>query len=350
MGAHPLGDQAIHCLDGDYGYIDGLKLFFLHFHIIPSVQSVRKINVSLATAWIKENCEVVSTHYHSYVSGDPFCSEGEQRFFVLANRVVVHLETEKISVIFDEDQQSFADNLIAEAVHWKDAKKRNVISMVVFDRNQLDTYSLAFTPPKVDLGKHYNDDLLPMHETLKEILENNNRSGLVLFHGAPGTGKSTYIRHLISLTEKKVIFITPELAGSMGSPELARFLIGNANAIFVIEDAEQLIMSREKSKATSISTLLNLTDGILGESLGIQIIATFNIDLYKIDKALLRKGRMLARYEFKLLAQEKSAKLLKELGHENASVNGPMSLADIFNYEQADFDVVDKRAIGFVLR
>jgi hypothetical protein len=59
---------------------------------------------------------------------------------------------------------------------------------------------------------------------------------------------------------------------------------------------------------------------------------------------------MLERYEFKLLAQEKSENLLKELGHENASVNGPMSLADIFNYEQADFDVVDKRAIGFVVR
>jgi hypothetical protein len=350
MGAHPLGDQAIHCLDGDYGYVDGLKLFFLHFHTIPSVQSARKINSSMAAAWIKENCEVVSTHYHSYVSGDPFSSEGEQRFFVLANKVVVHLETEKISVIFDEEQQSFADHLIAEAVQWKDAQKRNVINMVVFDRNQLDTYSLAFTPPEVDLGKHYNDDLLPMHETLKEILENNNRSGLVLFHGAPGTGKSTYIRHLISLTEKKVIFITPELAGAMGSPELARFLIGNANAVFVIEDAEQLITAREKSKVTSISTLLNLTDGILGESLGIQIIATFNTELYNIDKALLRKGRMLAKYEFKLLAEDKSARLLKDLGHSDAEVNGPLSLADIFNYEKPGFDAVDKRPIGFVMR
>jgi hypothetical protein len=109
-------------------------------------------------------------------------------------------------------------------------------------------------------------------------------------------------------------------------------------------------MSREKSKATSISTLLNLTDGILGESLGIQIITTFNTELYKIDKALLRKGRMLARYEFKLLAQEKSENLLKELGHESASINSPMSLADIFNYEKPGFDVVDKRAIGFVVR
>jgi hypothetical protein len=70
----------------------------------------------------------------------------------------------------------------------------------------------------------------------------------------------------------------------MGSLELARFLIGNANAIFVIEDAEQLIISRAKSKPTSISTLLNLTDGILGESLGIQIIVTFNTDLYKLIK------------------------------------------------------------------
>lgn len=349
MGAHPLGEQAIHCLESDFGYIDGLKLFFYHFKSIPSVQSVQKINPSTAAAWIRAHCEVVSTHYHSCVSSDPFSSGGEQRFFILANRVVLHLEGDKFSVIFDEEQQAFADKMIAESVLWKDEKKKNVIDLVIFERNHLDTYSLPFTPPEVDLAKHYNEDLLSVHDLLKEILS-TNRSGLVLLHGAPGTGKSTYIRHLISLTEKKVIFITPELAGSMGSPELARFLISNANAVFVIEDAEQLMVSREKSKATSISTLLNLTDGILGESLGIQIIATFNTELYNIDKALLRKGRMLAKYEFKLLEQDKTGSLLKELGHADAVVNGPMSLADIFNYEKPGFDAVEKRPIGFVVR
>jgi hypothetical protein len=349
MGTHPLCEQTIHCLEGDFGYIDGLKLFFYHFKSIPSVQSVQKINPSTAAVWIIAQCVVVSMHYHSCVSSDPFSSAGEQRFFVLANRVVLHLEGDKFSVIFDEEQQAFAENMIAESSHWKDEKKKNVIDLVIFERNHLDTYSLPFTPPELDLGGHYNNDLLPVHDLLKEVLA-SNRSGLVLLHGAPGTGKSTYIRHVISLTEKKVIFITPELAGSMGTPELARFLISNANSVFVIEDAEQLMVSREKSRATSISTLLNLTDGILGESLGIQIIATFNTNLYNIDKALLRKGRMLAKYEFKLLERDKSASLMKELGHADAVVSGPMSLADIFNYEKPGFDVVDKRAIGFVVR
>jgi hypothetical protein len=116
----------------------------------------------------------------------------------------------------------------------------------------------------------------------------------------------------------------------------------------VIEDAEQLIVSRDRDQNSSISTMLNLTDGILGESLGIQIIATFNTDLHNIDKALLRKGRMLARYEFKSLAREKSQALLQELGHTDAVAKGPMSLADIFNYEQDSFEM-ERVGIGFRL-
>lgn len=95
--------------------------------------------------------------------------------------------------------------------------------------------------------------------------------------------------------------------------------------------------------------LLNLTDGLLGESLGIQIIATFNTHLNNIDKALLRKGRLTALYEFKPLAIEKSKALLKENNVLNTDVTEPMTLADIYNTEPNNFaEVKPQRTIGFV--
>jgi glucose-1-phosphate thymidylyltransferase short form len=80
--------------------------------------------------------------------------------------------------------------------------------------------------------------------------------------------------------------------------------LNNKNSVFVIEDAEELITSREEVRNSNLSMLLNLTDGLLGESLGIQIIATFNTDVKNIDKALLRKGRLSQIYAFKALSIE----------------------------------------------
>ena len=65
-----------------------------------------------------------------------------------------------------------------------------------------------------------------------------------------------------------------------------------------------------------------------------QIIATFNCDLTTVDPALLRKGRLIANYEFNKLDLESSKLLSDKLGFGTESVTGPMTLAEIYN--QAD--------------
>ena len=100
----------------------------------------------------------------------------------------------------------------------------------------------------------------------------------------------------------------------------------------MIEDAEDLIISRDNDHNSKLSFLLNLTDGILGECIGIQIIATFNTNLKNIDKALLRKGRLTSIYEFKELEVKKTNALLNKLKHK-IEVEKPLSLAEIFNFE-----------------
>lgn len=82
------------------------------------------------------------------------------------------------------------------------------------------------------------------------------------------------------------------MAGEIENLTRTPFFLENRNFVMVIEDAEELITSREEVRNSNLSMLLNLTDGLLGKSLGIQIIATFNTDVKNIDKALLRKGRL----------------------------------------------------------
>ena len=142
--------------------------------------------------------------------------------------------------------------------------------------------------------------------------------------------------------------MSPSMAGNLDSPALTKFLIDNANTVIIIEDAEQLVVSRDKENNSSISMLLNLTDGLLGDSLGIQIIATFNTHIGNIDKALLRKGRLNSLYEFKPLSIEKSKQVLEHNGINNYLVNKPMTLAELFNISQEDFKYkTERQSIGF---
>jgi ATP-dependent 26S proteasome regulatory subunit len=141
------------------------------------------------------------------------------------------------------------------------------------------------------------------------------------------------------------------IARNLESPELISLLIENPNSVLVIEDAEDLLTSRETNLNSGISMLLNLTDGLLGESLGIQVICTFNTKIENIDKALLRKGRLMAMYDFKPLTPQKANNLLNELKADKTYTHHPMTLAEIFNTQQEDFDLskARKQKIGFAL-
>jgi len=181
-------------------------------------------------------------------------------------------------------------------------------------------------------------------------LSKKNDKGLVLLHGKPGTGKTSYIRYLITQLKKNVIFLPPNMATALTNPDLIPTLIDNPNSIFVIEDAENIILDREKGGNSSVSALLNLSDGLLSDCLNIQIICSFNTDVSRIDSALLRKGRLIAKYDFQDLAIEKANKLSEKLGYE-PNFTSPKSLAEIYNQDDKSFHELRKlNPIGFQSR
>ena len=149
------------------------------------------------------------------------------------------------------------------------------------------------------------------------------------------------------MLDKDVVFIPPHLAPCITDPTFMELLLKFKNTILVVEDAEQVILDRQSHGRSAVSTILNLADGLLADALAIQMILTFNVDIHKVDKALLRKGRLIAKYEFKELEISKAQFLSNKLGFKT-NIKKAMTLAEIYEQEKMDFECkVDSNLIGF---
>jgi len=195
-------------------------------------------------------------------------------------------------------------------------------------------------PYDLNMDLNYNDDLLESDKIITEAI-NNNVNGLILLHGLPGTGKTSYIRDIIQRTKRLVLYVSPDMAFHIGNPEFLNALKKYKGAILIIEDAESVLQSRQINDSLAVSTLLNLTDGILSDVLRLTIICTFNSKLELIDEALLRKGRIIVRYEFKKLFADKVKKITGE-------DLGDLTLAEVYNLNKKDYSmIINKSKIGF---
>jgi len=220
----------------------------------------------------------------------------------------------------------------------------NIISKI---HGEFVTQGYDLKVDEIDLGMNYGKDFLKIHNLISERLNTPNSKGLVLLHGEPGTGKTTYIKYLSKIvSDKEIIFIPPSLSEFLMDPSMISFLMDYKNSILIIEDAEKVISDRESNGSVSgVSNILNLTDGILSDCLSIQVIATFNMKKEKIDKALLRKGRLIAEHKFDYLNVEDANNLLKYL-NKDTTVTEPMTLAQIYNIDVEQYTAKSKNKIG----
>lgn len=202
-----------------------------------------------------------------------------------------------------------------------------------------------------DVAKLYNDDFQKPSEIIDKFIKDENKGGLVILHGEKGTGKTTYIRHIISDNPgKKFVFVPSNMISMLGDPAFGNFLLTLKDSIIILEDCEDVIRSRKSSSQSSsaVSLLLNMGDGLLSDGLSIKFICTFNENISNIDDALLRKGRLACKYEFKELSAEKANNLLMDIYNDRdiiPTTTKPMSLADIYNIDAESYSNERKKII-----
>lgn len=205
------------------------------------------------------------------------------------------------------------------------------------------------------LGLHYGEEFITWSDG---FLNGLSQPGVSVLRGEPGTGKTYYLRHVMSALQEthRFYFIPVDNFDLLSSGNLADFwkkeqqAFPGAAKVLVLEDAETLLMERSRDNRSPVSSILNITDGLMNQYVKLHLICTLNCKVEDLDPALLRPGRLRFFHNFERIPLER-AKRVAALHDVELTDKEGFTLAELFS--PASFDQHTKgakskpRRVGF---
>lgn len=198
-------------------------------------------------------------------------------------------------------------------------------------------------------------DLVPIHkeaypyiDDMQKYAENffNSSANILLMPGEPGTGKTNFIKFLIStqVTNDKSYNVYLTYSDKIIDNEyfFSNFVEDNSANLLLLEDQDSLLTPRSEGN-TAMVKLLNAGDGII--SIKKKIVITTNIsNVAEMDEALTRPGRCYDILKFRELTHDEAVHLSQTIGVAMPSeVKKTYSLSEIYNSKAT----TKKSTIGF---
>jgi ATPase family associated with various cellular activities (AAA) len=331
-------------------FLDVKILYLYSFNMLPSINFISHIDTEKTFDAIREKFagNIKNVHQRKWYKKQKKRFEFDNTIVILDKNCVLELDHNWCEILHDGKNPDFVQSIVEVALQFKEKQRRQPleINLMVQTKNRLELKAMEIKRTKLDLDLFYEDDFKDIDETIRKRLNQKKDKGIVLLHGLPGTGKTTYLRYLVGKIKKRVLFLSPAVAGNLMNPEFIELLIDNPNTVLIIEDAENIIKDRKYNDSSSVSNLLNISDGLLADFLNVQLICTFNNSLTLVDSALMRKGRLIAKYEFRKLSVRKAQRLSDRLGYRNLIIK-PMTIAEITNPEDVEYKAERTEIIGF---
>ena len=172
-------------------------------------------------------------------------------------------------------------------------------------------------PQWADIAGNYPSSTRTSLDLLNRLSTPTGGGRLVLWHGVPGTGKTTAVRalirswvpwcsaHYIADPERffaDSCYLTHVLSAPAADPTSRRtYAAGRAPSwrLLIAEDSDEYLRATARRDAgAGLGRLLNLTDGMLGQGLNVLVLLTTNEELSRFHPAVTRPGRCLAAVKF----------------------------------------------------
>lgn len=246
--------------------------------------------------------------------------------------------------------------------------KDNNIHVIAQGPHGLMLKSLGFNTTVLE-RENYTDKVLQDYDYLIKEFNAKEPSGrLAVVNGPPGTGKTYFCRGMISeLKDTLVVLLPSKLVSEVDGPSLVTLLADQREyefeedsesksdpILFIIEDADDCLAPRGTDNMSTVSSLLNFTEGIFGSLLNVRVICTTNAKKVELDEAFRRPGRLCRQTTVDALDEAKAGEVYKRItGKEKKDkYKKPMTLAEVYadskgeDLSKFDFEKKDAK-LGF---
>ncbi len=182
-----------------------------------------------------------------------------------------------------------------------------------------------------------------------------NGGRLLLWTGAPGTGKTYALRALAWEWRDwcSVHYVTdPDSMFGSESQYLMQMVMrpesGDRWRLLVLEDTGELLTADAKSRTgQGLSRLLNVVDGLIGQGFPTLVLVSTNEDLKTLHPAIARPGRCAVQLEFELLSESESTAWMAARGLTHW-LSGRHTLAELYALAEGyDTAARPRSSVGF---